>query len=168
MRIDLLSRRYSSEKCQSTDRNKSIGKFFTLVDLRSVFWDWIIFLYTGFFFWIFVSYELFPGKESCNNVTVWLSDFFLGEGYDSVGSLQWRRSGSDLLQLCFGHFPTSYMKINCTKNIQKFSKTVWCNEIKKTNFMYVIIHHHFLQWFSHSYLPPYCQIEASKYLNSIH
>ena len=28
-----------------------------------------------------------------------------------------------------------YMKINCTKNSLKFSKTVWCNKIKKTKFV---------------------------------
>ena len=69
---------------------------------------------------------------------------FLGDKYDSIGSLQWRSSGSDSLPLCFGHFPTSYMKIkiNCMKNSLKFSKTVWCNTFKKTNFMFTIIHHH--------------------------
>ena len=41
---------------------------------------------------------------------------FLGDGYDSIGSLQWRSSGSDSLPLCLGHFPTSYMKNNCMKN----------------------------------------------------
>ena len=44
----------------------------------------------------------------------------LGEGYHSTGSLQRRSSGSDSLPLCFGHFPTSNMKINCMKNSLKF------------------------------------------------
>ena len=32
------------------------------------------------------------------------------------GSLQWHSRGSDSLLLCLGHFPASYMKINCLKN----------------------------------------------------
>ena len=73
---------------------------------------------------------------------------FLGDGYDSIGSLQWRSSGSDSLPLCFGYFPTSYMKNNCMKNSLNFLKTVWCNKIWKTTFVNAIIHHHVLQWFS--------------------
>ena len=62
-----------------------------------------------------VELQLFvTRKSSCDNVAV--SDFFnilifLGDGYDSIGSLQWCSSRSDSLTLCFGHFPTSYMKI---------------------------------------------------------
>ena len=72
---------------------------------------------------------------------------FLGDGYDSKGSLQWRSSGSDTLPLCFGQFPSPYMKISCMKNNLKLSKTFWCNKIGKINFVHVIIHHHVLQWF---------------------
>ena len=72
---------------------------------------------------------------------------FLGDGYDSIGSLQWRSSGSDSLPLCFGHFPTSYMKNNCMENSLNFKKTVWCNKIWKTTFVKAIIHHHVLLWF---------------------
>ena len=32
------------------------------------------------------------------------------------------------------------------KNNLNFSKTVWCNKIKKTNFQYDIIHQHVTQW----------------------
>ena len=38
------------------------------------------------------------------------------------GSLQWHSRGSDSLLLCLGHFPASYMKINCMKNSPKFLK----------------------------------------------
>ena len=80
-------------------------------------------------------WQLTAVTTSCDNITV--SDFlliliFLGDGYDSIRSLQWRSSGSDSPLLCFGHLLASYMKINCMKNSLKFSKlNVWCNKIKK-------------------------------------
>ena len=46
------------------------------------------------------------------------------------------------------HFRTPYMKITYMKNSLKFLKTVWCNKIKKTNFVNAINHHHVLQCFS--------------------
>ena len=45
---------------------------------------------------------------------------YFWEKLDFIGSVQWRSSGSDSLPLCFGHFPTSYVKINCMKNSQQF------------------------------------------------
>ena len=104
--------------------------------------------------------------HNCDNVAV--SDFLNFDISErrlrlrrDLESLQWRSSGSDSFPLCFGHFQTSYMKINCMKNSLKFSKTVWCNKNKKTNFVYVIIHHHVLQWF----LPLYINRYIVKYPN---
>ena len=79
--------------------------------------------------------------NSCDNVAV--SDFlkfsFLWETSTTISAMTQQREW-------FGHFPTSYVKINSMKNSLKFSKTVWCNSIKKINFVYAIIHH-VLQWF---------------------
>lgn len=47
----------------------------------------------------------------------------------------------------FEHFPTSFMNIHCMKISLKFSKTIWCNKIKKLNFVYARIHHHVLHVF---------------------
>ena len=49
----------------------------------------------------------------------------LGDGYDSIGSLQWRSSRSDLLQLCLRHFPTSHIKIIWMKNCPKFCQKLF-------------------------------------------
>ena len=53
----------------------------------------------------------------------------------------------------FGHFPTSYMKINCMKNILKFWRKMFGTvKYRKNIFVYAVIHHHFLQeFFTHSY-----------------
>ena len=57
---------------------------------------------------------------SCDNIAspIFKILIFLGDGY-SIGSLQWCSSESDSLPLCFGYFPTSYMKNNCMKNSLK-------------------------------------------------
>ena len=66
----------------------------------------------------------------------------------------WTACNPDLLRptcnsllLCFGLFPTLYMKISCMKNSLEFLKTGLCNKIKKTNFAYAITHHRALQCF---------------------
>ena len=66
---------------------------------------------------LFQKYTCLLGTCSCDNVAV--SDFlfyfiliFLGDGYDSIlGFLQWRKSGSDSLPMCLGHFTTSHIKL---------------------------------------------------------
>ena len=58
-------------------------------------------------------------------------------GTDSVGSLQWRSSGSDSLPLCLGHFLTSHIENISMKYCPTFSKTVWCKKIKKTKYFCV-------------------------------
>ena len=43
----------------------------------------------------------------------------------------------------FWTFPNLvHKKFNCMKNSLKLLKTVWYNKIKKTNFVYALIHHH--------------------------
>ena len=42
---------------------------------------------------------------------------FLGDDYDSTGSLKGRSSVCDSLPLYLGHFPTLYIKMICLKNI---------------------------------------------------
>ena len=56
-------------------------------------------------------------------------------------------------------------QINCMKNSLNFSKTVWCDEIKESNFVYAIIHHHVIQWLLPFTLTAFCQIEESIYPN---
>ena len=89
---------------------------------------------------------------NCDNVAI--SDFILkkillGQGYDSIGSLQWRSRGSNSLLLYFRHFKISYryMKINCMNNSLKIVKKLF-GSLKLTEVtVYAIIHHHVLQWF---------------------
>ena len=109
---------------------------------------------------LYLAFCSYDNIALSNSFKIWK---FLGDD-NFIRSPQWRNSGNDLLQLYLGHFQNSHIKIICMTNCPKFPKTVWCNKIKKTNFLYAIIYHHLMQWFF-PFMLSYCHIEASIYPN---
>ena len=67
-----------------------------------------------------------------------------GDGYNSI-----EEQLHSFTTTVFGTFPTlTHKKISVWRIVVYFQKTGWCNKIQITNFMYAIIHHHLMPWFS--------------------
>lgn len=73
---------------------------------------------------------------------------FLGDGWDSIGSFDWRNSGRGSRKLRWGHFLTSLIKSQRNWRIfHNFRKIIDAIKSRKTDFVNPIIHHYLLRDF---------------------